>query len=313
MDLLSMTPAMMPPELTPPAAISLGDAPAALATILDRAPPVADGALRAATRLTGQWGHGALHDYLPGMNGHVLITYYGAPQEIVWRTPEARLAGTTRSGTLTIIPEGVAGRWDIAGPIGVSHVFLSDARLRACAEAIGGGAGELELLARVGFDDPIAARLMEMLGREAVTADPAARLFVEQATDLLCTQLVRGHSSFGALQAELPKKGLAERHVRRVGAYMREHLAREIGLDELAGLTGLSRYHFCRAFRLATGRTPHDALVEVRMERARDLLADPALRITDIALAVGYETPSAFAAGFRKTVGVTPTAFRRAL
>jgi AraC family transcriptional regulator len=49
------------------------------------------------------------------------------------------------------------------------------------------------------------------------------------------------------------------------------------------------------------------------MELARKLLADPALRITDITLAVGYETPSAFAASFRRHVGVTPTAFRRRL
>jgi AraC family transcriptional regulator len=47
------------------------------------------------------------------------------------------------------------------------------------------------------------------------------------------------------------------------------------------------------------------------MKRARELLADPALGITDIALAVGYGTPSAFTASFRKHLGVTPTNFRR--
>ena len=48
-----------------------------------------------------------------------------------------------------------------------------------------------------------------------------------------------------------------------------------------------------------------------RIERARELLADPKLSVTDIALAVGYETPSAFAATFRKVAGVTPSQFRR--
>lgn len=290
----------------------LGNAPDALGRILDRAPPVAQGALRGGTRLTAPWGHGELHDYLPGMQGHVVITYYGEPQDIVWRRGGERLAGATRSGTITIIPEGHEGRWDIAGPIGVSHVFLPQERLVAAAEQLGGGQVP-ELLARVGFEDPVAARVMEMLGRDAPAAgDPAARLFVEQATDLLVTQLMRGHSSFGAIEAPA-RRGLAEWQVRKVTAYMREHLDEPIGLDVLADLAGLSRFHFCTAFRQATGATPHAWLVNRRIERARQMLSDPEMPVTEVALAVGYETPSSFAAAFRKITGTTPSAWRRQL
>jgi AraC family transcriptional regulator len=290
----------------------LGKAPEALGRSLDRAPPVVDGALRDATTLTGQWGHGELHDSLAGMEGHVIITYYGQPQEIVWRLEGQRLASTTRSGSITIIPEAHDGRWDIAGAIGVSHVFLPDSRLQAFAEQLG-SREPIDLLARVGFDDPIASRVMEMLGREPVMADPSSRLFVEQAVDLLCTQLVRGHSSFGALGAPAPRRGLAEWQVRKVTSYMREHLDQPIGLDTLADLAGLSRFHFCTAFKLATGRTPHQALVDLRMERARQLLCLPGMPVTEVGLAVGYETPSAFAASFRKATGLTPSAFRQGL
>jgi AraC family transcriptional regulator len=291
---------------------TLGNAPDALAQILDRAPPVAQEALRGGTRLTAPWGHGALHDYLPGMQGHVAITYYGEPQDIVWRRGGERLAGATRTGTITIIPEGHEGRWDIAGPIGVSHVFLPQDRLQACADQLGDGQVP-ELVARVGFADPVAARVMELLAREAPAAgDPAARLFVEQATDLLVTQLMRGHSSFGAIETP-ERRGLAEWQVRKVTAYMREHLDEPVGLDVLAGLAGLSRFHFCTAFRQATGATPHAWLVNVRIERARQMLADPEMPVTEVALAVGYETPSSFAAAFRKVTGTTPSAWRRQL
>lgn len=290
----------------------LGNAPASLGRILDRAPPVTDAVLRGDTRLTAPWGHGALHDYLPGMAGHVVITYYGEPQDIVWRCAGERLAGKTRSGTITIIPQGHEGRWDIAGPIGVSHVFLPHQRLLACAEQLTGGK-PLELLGRVGFDDPIAARVMEMLGRDAAAAaDPAAQLFVEQATDLLVVQLLRGHSSFGAISAPA-QHGLADWQVRKVTSYMQDHLGEAVGLDDLAALVGLSRFHFCTAFRKATGRTPHAQLVELRMDRARRMLTIPNLAVTEIALAVGYETPSSFTAAFRKATGTTPSAFRQRL
>jgi AraC family transcriptional regulator len=78
-------------------------------------------------------------------------------------------------------------------------------------------------------------------------------------------------------------------------------------------LAGLSRYHFCTAFRITTGRPPHAWLAEQRMMRARRLLADHALSVSEIALAVGYATPSAFTASFRRRVGITPTGFRRVL
>lgn len=294
------------------AGTSLGNAPDALARILDSAPPVAATTFRNHTRLTRPWGHGELHNYLPGMEGHVIITYYGQPQEILWRTDGDRLLSTTRSGSITIIPQGHDGAWDIAGPIGVSHVFLPDDRLRASAEQLGCSNG-VELLSRVGFDDPVASRLMEMLGREADLSDPSSRLFVEQATDLLCTQLLRGHSSQGALSMPKTRRGLSTWQVKKITAYMLERLGAPIGLDDLAGVAGLSRFHFCTAFREATGSTPHEWLVRLRIERARQLLADPALSITEIAFAVGYETPSSFAAAFRKVMSTTPTHFRRGL
>jgi AraC-like DNA-binding protein len=94
---------------------------------------------------------------------------------------------------------------------------------------------------------------------------------------------------------------------------MRERFAQDIGLQSLADTLGLSRFHFCAAFRMATGYTPYEWLTRVRMEMARKLLADPAMRITEVALSVGYHTPSAFAASFRRHVGVAPSDFRRRL
>jgi AraC family transcriptional regulator len=289
-----------------------GDAVERIARILDRPPEVAGEPLQGETLLTNRWGHGALHDTLAGMSTHVVMTYYGLDQDIVWRTDGRRLASRTRSGTITLIPEGHDGRWDIAGPIEVSHVYLPDVRLQAAANQLAGGK-RIELLGRVGFQDPAAARIMELLSREAGAGDPSSRLFVEQAIDLLCIQLIRGHSSIAALEVAAPRGGLADWQVKKVTGYMREHMDEEIGLEELAALVNLSRFHFCTAFRKATGHTPHNWLMMQRIGEARRLLAVPELPVTDVALAVGYQTPSAFTAAFRKLVGMTPSEFRRRL
>ncbi|HEY5758617.1 MAG TPA: helix-turn-helix domain-containing protein [Steroidobacter sp.] len=105
---------------------------------------------------------------------------------------------------------------------------------------------------------------------------------------------------------------LANWQIKRVTDHMLEHLDRHLGLDELAELVDLSRAHFCTAFRRTVGQTPREWLIEARMERARKLLADSRVSITEVALALGY-SPSSFGAVFRERVGVTPSAYRRVL
>jgi AraC family transcriptional regulator len=280
--------------------------------ILD-SPPVVNGeVLRGDTRLTQRWSHGALHDHLPGMKGHVVITFYGAAQEIIWRGGGSRLASRTRPGSITLIPENHPGDWDIAGPLEVSHVYLTDERVQNTAELLANGR-RVELIDRVGFDDSATANILAMLSLPSVTADPASRLFVEQAVDLLCTQLIRAHSSIAMPMQAPPRRGLADWQVKRVTTYMRDFMDKEIGLEEMAALVGLSRFHFATAFRQATGTSPHHYLTAMRMARARKLLAEPDLSIIQVALAVGYQTPSAFTASFRKVTSQTPSEFRKGL
>lgn len=284
-----------------------------MSRILDRQPSTLSDGLRGETMLTGRWTHGPVHDRLPEMPAHVIVAHHGGDAEISLRGADGcRLSGRTSQGTIVIIPAGHDGRWDIQGDVDVSHVYLTRERLEASAQALTGGR-PVELLDRVGFADPTITRILTLLSEETTVADPSTRLFMEQAIDLLCTQLVRGHSSFGALPDPAPKRGLADWQVKRVTTYMRSMMEQEIGLDELAALVNLSRFHFCTAFRLATGQTPHQWLTQLRIARARELLGDPLLPVTEIALCVGYQTPSSFAASFRKVVGMTPSEFRRRL
>jgi AraC family transcriptional regulator len=289
----------------------LHDAPGEISKIIDTPVALNGETLRGDTRLTRRWSHGEIHDQLPGMSSHVLMTYYGAAKELNWRSGNARQSARTRPGTITVIPDGHGGRWDIGGPIEVSHVYLTDKRLQNSAELLAGGQ-RIELLDRVGYEDPMMSQILAMLSQSSAS-DPASRLFVEQAVDLLCTHLIRGHSSIGTLPQTAPRQGLADWQVKRVTGYMEEFIDREIGLEELAALTGLSRFHFSTAFRLATGASPHQYLTALRMTRARRLLVGSALSVIQVALAVGYQTPSAFTATFRKANKLTPSEFRRGL
>jgi AraC family transcriptional regulator len=111
--------------------------------------------------------------------------------------------------------------------------------------------------------------------------------------------------------APTPKGALAPWQVARVTEYLQDHLADDVGLDELAALVGLSVYHFCRAFKVSTGLPPHRWRLARRMERAQELLTATALDITSIGAAVGYEDSAHFSNAFRRVVGCSPTVFRQ--
>jgi len=98
---------------------------------------------------------------------------------------------------------------------------------------------------------------------------------------------------------------------RRIKALMQSELGRNLSLRRLATECGLSVRHFTRCFRLSTGMSPHRYLLKVRLERARQLLLDPALPLHDVAIVCGFSDQSHFTRVFRGTERIGPGAWRR--
>jgi AraC family transcriptional regulator len=92
---------------------------------------------------------------------------------------------------------------------------------------------------------------------------------------------------------------------------MEHRLAKGIELDRLARAAGISAFHFSRQFKKATGLSPSQYFIRIRMAKARLLLRETSRSIIEVGLAVGYSSPSHFAHVFRREVGVSPTDYRR--
>jgi len=86
--------------------------------------------------------------------------------------------------------------------------------------------------------------------------------------------------------------------------------AHPLDLDELARIANFSRYHFLRAFRRAFHATPHEYLTRKRIERAKELLAQTELTVTEICFEVGFESLGSFSTLFHKLVGWSPSIYR---
>lgn len=100
--------------------------------------------------------------------------------------------------------------------------------------------------------------------------------------------------------------GMAE----EVIAYISEHFAEDIPVSELARRASLSQYHFIRTFKKETGFTPHEYLINTRMNTARYLLKNSSLPVKEICFQTGFSSESVFCSAFKKYQGVTPAQYR---
>ena len=254
------------------------------------------------------WKHEPLHDVVEPMSHHVVMAYNGAVQRIERRSGSSVVRGTFRRGVVIIIPEGSSSRWDIPKPVDVVQLYLPHASLKRAADEA--GSASTDLLERTAHPDPITSRLL--LSAAGVLEGNGAldTLFRLQLTDLLATRLLAAHT--GSPTTFQPVVGgLSPKVLVRAIERLRSDSETDLSLDALASDAGLSRFHFCRAFRESTGLSPHAWLRQHRLEQAMNMLRDTDASVVSVAVALGYSSQTAFAAAFRKLTGETPSDWRR--
>lgn len=103
--------------------------------------------------------------------------------------------------------------------------------------------------------------------------------------------------------------GLSHDVLRRVVAHVDAHLGERMSLDQLAGLAGMSRFHFARQFRITTGQSPMGYVRQARIERATAILSQSNTTIARVAVSLGFADQSHFTRTFGRFVGVSPKSF----
>lgn len=255
------------------------------------------------------WKHDPLHDVVEPMTHHVIMAYNGLVQRIERRSGKSVAIGTFRPGVVIIIPEGSSSRWDIPKPVDVVQLYLPHTTL----ERVAGEADTvkpIDLLERTAHPDPITSRLLLSAADVPESNGALDALFRQQLTDLLATRLLAAHA--GAPTTVQPVVGgLAPKVLLRTIERLRSDSDADISLAALAAEAGLSRFHFCRAFKESTGLSPHAWLRQYRLEQAMHMLRDTDASVVSVAVALGYASQTAFAAAFKRLTGETPTDWRR--
>ena len=138
--------------------------------------------------------------------------------------------------------------------------------------------------------------------------EPASRMFADQVMREVLHTLARRTDAH--IPARNARERLAAHTLRRLRDYVESSLPEDLDVTMLANVAALSPAHFARAFAATVGMTPLHYVMTRRLARAHELLERTDRSALDIALAVGFKTPSHFTSRFRREFGVTPREIR---
>lgn len=203
------------------------------------------------------------------------------------------------AGTVIIVPPHTPMRYGQRGQT-----------VRRCYWMHFTGSHAAELLATCGFAGGGIFRLADEGGTTAVFNElldemknpptPRSRLRAAASAILVMTHLGR-----------MVERGERKRRLPHSVAYIREHFTEEIDKTALAEMDGLRPSQYHTVFRRVMGCTPAGYITSLRMIKARRLLVDPDLPVSEVAAACGYDDALYFSRVFRRMFGVSPTEYRR--
>jgi AraC family transcriptional regulator len=226
-----------------------------------------------------------------------------------WKTVEVQAGDFF----LTNTSEPYEMRWQPLGcdTFEVMHLYLGLPMIeQAARDLLGEHAVAVTFLDISGARDEQVSFMLNQLRLELIEQRKPSLLFVHSLAQALTVHLIRRY--LDSHSAPRRSNALQAYKLRRVIDAMNEHLADDFRLAHWAQIAELSEYHFSRMFKRATGLSPSQYFIRLRMSRARHLLLESERSIIDVGLEVGYSSPSHFSQVFRREVGVTPSAYRQA-
>jgi len=158
-------------------------------------------------------------------------------------------------------------------------------------------------------DDPLLHHMALVLRTAFEAEGVAGQLYTASLADALAVHFLRRYAACRPSVPTGPNR-LSPAKLRRVTAYIEAHLQDTLPLTTLAAVLQLSPNHFASLFKRATGQTPHHYVLECRIARAKQLLAETDMPLSAIGPQVGWTDQSYFTALFRKHVAMTPKAYR---
>jgi AraC family transcriptional regulator len=238
------------------------------------------------------------------------------PSHVGWHDDRTVKIPELGAGALSCLDLREAWTMDLSAPFDSFHAFIPwTAFDEVTSELKRPRIEALDRIIGVEHRDETMLGLAHALNSVLARPEQATTLFIDHVFMAMVTHLATtyGGLNTGGSHPHAAPRGrlLSPLQERRVISRLLDDVARDTSLDELAGICGMSRSHFIRAFRQMSGMPPHRWLTMQRVKRAKDLLRGTKMPITEIALTCGFADQSHLTRVFSKAFGISPGAWRR--
>jgi AraC family transcriptional regulator len=152
--------------------------------------------------------------------------------------------------------------------------------------------------------------IFSTLRSELETGGIGGNLLVDSLKTALAIHLLRNYCTTSPKLSSY-KNGLSSAKLKQVTDYINAHLDQDLKLAELSAIAQISPYHFLRLFKKSLGFTPHQYILQRRIDQAKYLLQSNSLDIAEIALRVGFCDHSHMTRCFKRILGKVPSQWRQ--
>lgn len=214
---------------------------------------------------------------------------------------DRQLTQRRRRGQVSFIPGACDGYVNLLAPHDTLHIYLRSQLFGHRAEAFP---------PLLGIEDPILENLAGAIGEALIDGLPRSSLYVDPMAQAVATRVldIAGHA---------PKRRhihrLSDRQLNRFREFVEAHLENDIRLEDLAAACGVSTKFLKQSFQASSGTTPYRYVQNQRVKRAKELLADTTLSLSEIALRSGFCHQEHLTRVFSAATGQPPGQYRSAL
>ena len=239
----------------------------------------------------------------------LLVTLRGGARNVEVSTDCGhRYAGPDRAGVVSYVPAHCERRVALSNVQSEwASISLDPQQLARHDEDI-----RLECPAFSNVEDPFITGLVTEFARLFATDGRLDKSYCEAMSHALACYLAKRYGRPLSKPRDKELKLPAWR-LRRIADYVEAHIERDILVSDLAELLGVSAGHLHRAFRQTMGITPLDYITDRRIRRAMTIIAQDNAPIAELALRVGFVSPSHFTRTFRRVTGMNPSTYRAGL
>jgi AraC family transcriptional regulator len=209
-------------------------------------------------------------------------------------------------GDVDIFPAGSSDACDEHGVFTSLVVHLSPSLLQRAAEDMGLDSARAGLEPRYQFRDPQIEHIAWALDAERTAGHPSGRLYAESLGIALAVRLLGHYRTAGKVE-----RGLSAPQLRRLRRFIDDHLDQDLSLARLAQVADVSASHLKTLFKRSTGVPVHEYVIQRRVERAKRLLMQGNLPVSQVAFEAGFAHQSHMARSMRRVLGVTPATIAR--